>query len=236
MPVIGRELRITVFCVSNLRELHLDQWLVCPWQKKSNQVVAMNLKHWQGGKWILYLIDMWSRYTQSAFIDRKKTTNVIHQIMKLWVGTFVVMEGVLHDNGGEFSSDEMRDVASVLDVRINIPAAESPFQNGLCERIHAVTDMMFVKLKVQYHRTPMEVLLKRSIMARNSLQMWNGFNSHQLVFEENLNLPNIMTDKVPALEGKTTNEVFARHLVLYLHLGRPSYRQKPGESEEGSEE
>ena len=71
-----------------------------PMAKRFNQVVAIDLKHWQEGKWILYLIDMWSRYTQSAFIDRKKTTNVIDQIMKLWVGTFGVMEGVLHDNGG----------------------------------------------------------------------------------------------------------------------------------------
>ena len=65
----------------------------------------------------------------------------------------------------------MRDVASVLDVRINTTAAESPFQNGLCERIHAVTDMMLVKLKAQFPRTPVDVLLKWPNMARNSLQM-----------------------------------------------------------------
>ena len=39
--------------------------------------------------------------------------------------------------------------------------------------------------------------------ALNSLQMWNGFSSHQLVFGKNLNLPNIMQAELPALEGTT---------------------------------
>ena len=199
-----------------------------PMARKFNQVVAMDLKHWEGGKWILYLIDMWSRYTQSAFINRKRSTDVIDQIMKLWVGTFGVMEGILHDNGGEFNSEEMRGVASILDVRINTTAAESPFQNGLCERIHAVTDMMLVKLKAQFPQTPVEVLLRWSNMARNSLQMWNGFSSHQLVFGENPNLPNIMTDKIPALEGMTSCEVFAKHLNA-LHASRQAFIQTEAE-------
>ena len=195
-----------------------------PMAKRFNQVVAMDLKHWGEGKWILYLIDMWSRYTQSAFIDRKKTTMVIDQIMKIWIGTFGVMEGILTDNGGEFSSEEMRDVASVLNIRVNTTAAESPFQNGLCERIHAVTDMMLVKLSAQFPKTPLDVLLRWSNMARNSLQMWNGFSSHQFVFGENPNLPNIVTDQVPALEGSTASETFAGHLNA-LHASRRAFIQ-----------
>ena len=49
-------------------------------------------------------------------------------------------------------------------------------------------------------------------MARNSLQMWNGYSSHQLVFGENPNLPNIMSNILPALERTTSGEVFAQHL------------------------
>ena len=56
-------------------------------------------------------------------------------------------------------------------------------------------------------------------MARNSLQMWNGYSSHQLVSGENPNLPNIMNDNLPALEGTTSSEVFAKHLNA-LHAAR----------------
>ena len=33
-------------------------------------------------------------------------------------------------------------------------------------------------------------------IAKNSLQLWNGFSSYQLILEKNPNLPNIMTEKL----------------------------------------
>ena len=61
-------------------------------------------------------------------------------------------------------------------------------------------------------------------MAKNSMQMWNGYSSHQLVFGENPNLPNIMNDNLSALEGKTSSEVFAKHLNA-LHAARKKFIQ-----------
>ena len=49
------------------------------------------------------------------------------------------------DNGGEFNSDEMTEITSILNVQLCTTAGESPFQNRLCERVHAITDMMLVK-------------------------------------------------------------------------------------------
>ena len=77
---------------------------------------------------------MWSRLTVSKLIDRKKPSEVIDKIMIHWVGAgFGIMQSILSDNGGEFSSDETREVTSVLNVEVCTTAAESPFQNGLCE-------------------------------------------------------------------------------------------------------
>ena len=52
--------------------------------------------------------------------------------------------------------------------------------------------------------------------------MWKGFSSHQLVFGTNPNLPGIMTDKIPALDGTTTSETFAKHLNT-LHASRKAF-------------
>ena len=55
-------------------------------------------------KWILDLIDMWSRLTISVFIDRKTPQSVINTIMLHWVGAgYGVMKvgagyGVITDN------------------------------------------------------------------------------------------------------------------------------------------
>ena len=194
-----------------------------PMASKFNEKVAMDLKKWNS-RWILHVIDMWSRYTLSIFIDRKKPGTIIDALMTHWIGKFGVMRALMTDNGGEFNSDEMREVTSILNVKLCTTSGESPFQNGLCERVHAVTDMMLVKLEADYGKLNSQALLSWANMARNSLQMWNGYSSHQLVFGENPNLPNIMIDNLPALEGKTTSEVFAQHLNA-LHAARKAFIQ-----------
>ena len=54
-------------------------------------------------------------------------------------------------NGGEFSSDEMREITSILNIQLCTTAGERPFQNGLCERVHAITDMMLVRLILRHN-------------------------------------------------------------------------------------
>ena len=151
-----------------------------PMATQFNEKVAMDLKQWNG-RWILHIIEMWSRYTISVFINRKRPSNVINALMQQWVGVFGFMESIMTDDGGEFSSDEMREVMSILNVRVITTAAESPFQNGLCERVHAVTDMMLLKLEEENWKIDSQTLLSWANMARNSIQIWNGFSSHQLI-------------------------------------------------------
>ena len=192
-----------------------------PMAHEFNEKVAMDLKKWKG-RWILHMIDMWSRYTASVFIDRKRPSDIIEAMMTHWIGKFGIMKSVLTDNGGEFNSDELREVQSILNIQVCTTAGESPFQNGLCERVHAVTDMMLTKLEDEQNGATSETLLCWANMARNCLQMWNGFSSHQLVFGTNPNLPGIMTDKLPALDGTTTSETFAKHLNT-LHASRKAF-------------
>ena len=195
-----------------------------PMATRFNQKVCMDLKKW-GDKWILHLIDMFSRLSISTFISRKRPSDDIDKIMTCWVGAgFGVMEAILTDNGGEFNADEIREVASILNVEVLTTAAYSPFQNGLCERNHAVVDMMLMKLREQCPQTEIGVLLAWANVAKNSLQMWHGFSSYQIVFGKNPNLPNILTDEVPALEGSTTSETLARHLDS-LHKARRAFIQ-----------
>jgi hypothetical protein len=116
------------------------------------------------------------------------------------------------------------EITSILNVRLCTAAGISPFQNGLCERVHAITNMMLIKLASENKNVEIETLLLRANMARNSLQMWNGFSSQQLVFGKNQNLPNIMQAELPALEGTTCSEAFSKHLNV-LHETRKAYIQ-----------
>ena len=193
-----------------------------PMASTFNEKVCMDLKKW-GNRWILHMIDMWSRFSVSVFVDRKKPSDIIDKIMTSWVGAgFGIMKCILTDNGGEFSSDEMREVCSILNVQTLTTAAFSPFQNGLCERNHAVIDNMLKKMVDSCPGTPIEILLAWANMAKNSLQMWHGFSSYQLVFGVNPKLPNVMTDQLPALEGTSTSEILVKHLNS-LHAARRAF-------------
>ena len=192
-----------------------------PLSQDFNDKVAMDLKSWQG-QWILHVIDLWSRYTQSTFISRKRPSDVIHAVLTMWCGIFGFMKGLLTDNGGEFVSEEMLEVESLLNLEVLSTAAESPFQNGICERNHQVVDAILLKLTKDYPKTPVSVLLKWACMAKNSLQMWSGFSSHQLVFGKNPNLPNFQVASLSALEEFTKSESFAHHLNA-LHASRKAF-------------
>ena len=59
-----------------------------PMAKEFNEKVAMDLKQYKG-RWILHMIDMWSRYTDLVFIQRKRPCDVIDAMMKNWVRNFL---------------------------------------------------------------------------------------------------------------------------------------------------
>ena len=194
-----------------------------PLAQSFNEVVSLDLKHWDNG-FILHIIDVWSRYTMSVYIAKKLPQLVIDCLMKRWISIFGTMKGLISDNGGEFTADEMKEVASILGVRLLTTAAQAPHQNGLNERVHSVVDSILSKLKMSYPKLSLDVLLGWANMAKNSLHMVHGFSSHQLVFGTNPNLPNILTDEPPALEGKTMSEIFAKHLNC-LHSSRQLFIQ-----------
>lgn len=197
-----------------------------PMASKFNEKVAMDLKAWKQ-RWILHIIDMWSRYNISVFVSRKLPGTIIDAMIIHWIGYFGVMGTVLTDNGGEFQNEEMRAVCSVLNVEILSTAAESPWQNGLCEKNHQVTDLILHKLVVDFPKIRPEVLLRWANMSKNTLQMWSGYSSNQLVFGVNPNLPNIFDDDVPALEEETMSRTLSEHLDI-LHGSMKAFNETGG--------
>ena len=112
----------------------------------------------------------------------------------------------------------IREVASILNVKLCTVAYESPLKNGLCERVHVLTDSMLIKLESDHGRVNSYSFLSWANMANNNLQMWNS-SSHQLVFGVSPKLPIIMQDSLPALEGLTTGKTFVKHINA-LHAAR----------------
>lgn len=183
----------------------------------------MDLKKWNKDVNILYLLDLFSRFTTARIIKDKKPSTIIDNVMQMWIGSgFGAPQKFLADNGGEFANEDFRNMCGNLNIQVLNTAAESPWQNGICERNHAVVDRCLEKILADNPTVSLETALVWAINAKNCLQMWNGFSSYQLVFGQNPNLPNVMRDLPPALEGTTMNQVFAKHINT-LHAARRAY-------------
>ena len=192
-----------------------------PMASHFNEKVAMDLKLWKGG-YILHMIDMFTRLSVSVFVKSKRPQDILDKMLRNWIAVWGLMGSVLFDNGGEFSNEEMREAASILGIEVCTTPAQSPWSNGLCERNHQVTDRMLEMLVEDNPETSLDVLLAWANMAKNSLQMYSGYSSFQLVIGHNPNLPNIMTGKLPSMEGKTCSEVVAQHINA-LHEARRAF-------------
>ena len=192
-----------------------------PMASDFNEKVAIDLSVYKG-VFILHMVDMWSRLTVSVPLKRKQPKEVIDKIMQYWVAHYGVMGAILNDNGGEFTSEEMREVRSMLDVKDLTTGAYSPWQNGLCEKNHALVDNILERLDEDFPDMDLHTKLSWAGMAKNSLQMVYGYSPNQLVFGRNPNLPNIISGGPPSWELSTTSETFHKHLNA-LHKAREAF-------------
>lgn len=192
-----------------------------PMANEFNQKVAVDLKLWNG-KYILYMIDMWSRLTVAAVIPRKRPSDVVNAIMQKWVAVYGTMECILNDNGGEFTGSELVEMKNTLNVVDLTTGAYSPWQNGLCEKNHALCDNILDRIHEDNPQMDLETKLAWACMAKNSLQMVYGYSPNQLVFGKNPKLPNVATDGPPSWEKGTEGETLRTHLNA-LHSARQAF-------------
>ena len=68
------------------------------------------------------------------------------------------------------------------------------------------------------------VALAWAVNAKNSFPMFGGYSSYQLVFRKNPQLPNIITDTLPALSGATTSESVGNHIQA-IQAGRKAFTE-----------
>ena len=186
-----------------------------------NQVVALDLKI-RGDKIILYMVDLFTRYTLGVTIKSKHPEQVVKALIKTWIRYFGLMEGLMFDNGGEFSSEWMREVCSRLDIKNYTTGSEAAWQNGINERHHGHADGMVDAFERDYPEIDLDTALAWVCSAKNSLTNVYGFSPHQLVFGRNPKLPNIIDSPPPAREVKAQSKALLEMLNA-MHKAREAF-------------
>ena len=110
-----------------------------PMASKFNETVSMDLKFYDG-KIFLVLVDLATRYCAASLLGNKLPMTVIRAIFVRWISIFGPPKKFFSDNGGEFNNDEFKDMGEKFNIRVMGTSAESPFSNGVCERLNAVLE------------------------------------------------------------------------------------------------
>ena len=188
-----------------------------PMASKFNEVVAMDLKVlFKRHKYIIYFIDLFTRFARGAIIKRKLPNHVVESFITTWISTgFGAPKKVLVDNGGEFDNPLFLEAMEQYNIEVCATGANSPWSNGVCERNHCVIDVMIEKMMDEDPNMKLEIALANAISAKNSLYNYNGFSPIQIVTGSLPNLPSCLNKDLPALE-KASSGVESHLNAMYL--------------------
>ena len=196
-----------------LRKRNPDKPAVAlPMAKDFNHILSMDLKQWDNKCYILYFVDMFTRYTVGTVIKDKKPDTIIAKLFDDWIRYFTAPDMILTDNGGEFVNEAMKESCSVLNIYHATTAAYSPWQNGTCEKNHALNDCVISSLLRDYPKMPLEQAVAWSCAVKNSLTNVYGYSSFELTFGRAPRLPNIMSNPIPASQITPRSEALIKNI------------------------
>ena len=96
-----------------------------------NEVVTLDLKEF-GNKYVLWMIDSFSRFMVGKLISNKKADTIIQAIMDSWcMSVGFPSHGFFADNGGKFSDIKLDELTSKLGLTVKFGPAYSPWSNRL---------------------------------------------------------------------------------------------------------
>ena len=198
--------------------------VAAPMASDFGQVLGMDLKVWDKDKgiYILYFIDIFTRYQVATVVKSKEASEIVKAFTLKWLPIFGRINRILTDNGTEFSNEEMREVASQLDIKLDTTGAYSPWQNGIVERNHYSTDVIIHSVMRDYPKMKLEVALAWAVTAVNGMTNVRGFSPYQLVFGKQMKLPNILEDPPPAWEEPERSKTLLDTLQA-IHATREAY-------------
>ena len=142
------------------------------------EIVTLDLKIRHKKRPILYLIDMFTRFTVASILKDKTAATVAEVVMTKWVGSSYPVPACFHsDNGKEFCGKMLITVAEQFNAMVTTTAGRTPYQNGHNERGHSIVDRKMEILLEENKWMDEETALCWAVHAKNSMQMFSGVSS-----------------------------------------------------------
>lgn len=206
-------------CIKNKRPK--PRPVVCvPMATEFNECIAFDLKVW-GNSYFLVVVDLATRFCAATVIRNKLTSTIIKGLFLSWITIFGPPKKLISDNGGEFNSGDMRELGEAFNVKVMTTAAESPWSNGVVERLNGVIGNLVSKI-IDDTKCDVDIALAWAVSARNALTNKSGFSPNQLVFGFNPAVPDVFHSSPPALEPLTSSTI-VRRILNGQHASRQEF-------------
>ena len=171
--------------------------VVClPLASRFNEMIGIDLKKWNES-YFLVMVDIVTRFCQAYVIPNKMPSAIIKALFVSWISIFGAPTKILSDNGGEFSNNEIRDLSNIFSIKLLTTAAESPWSNGICERLNSTLGEIVSKI-MDDTDCGVHIALAWAVAARNAFDNKSGVSPNQMVFGFNPSHPNIYDSSLPA--------------------------------------
>ena len=118
-----------------------------PLATEFNETVAMDLHELGPNLWYLHIIDEFTRFSAGCIVRSKQSSIIANKFIRHWIAIHGACKKIYTDNGGEFNSAELRDMAENFNIEVKATPAYSPWSNGLLERHNFSLTEILVKTK-----------------------------------------------------------------------------------------
>jgi transposase InsO family protein len=160
-----------------------------PSPRKPFEFVALDVvgplpKTVRENRYILTMIDHFSRYLVMVPMQDQTAETVASVLVKHWILKFGVPAVILSDQGSNFMSELFRGVCNLLQIRQLRTSPGHPEGNGRCERVHrSVAQILSHYVNVK--NNDWDEWLDYAVAAYNSnFHSSIGFSPHEIVFGE----------------------------------------------------
>lgn len=158
-----------------------------------------------GDKWILSIIDRFSRYCMFVPLPDARHETAAKALVDNWFSTFGIPVRLISDNGKHFEGHGWRDIERHLWFRHVRTAAYAPWSNGAVERIHSTLKATLTKFCLNNNARWAEMLPQIAYAANSTVHTAHGVTPHEVMFGWIPRLPFEGVHKSDLAEARSTD-------------------------------